>query len=340
VTTVVVWSEREDDSPDRRLRDCTYASYLMALVYGGWTEFPRGIYTPEEREAFESSDSRPDETGSNLGNADEASRNRFGFELEPLDVSLEMALREPGYAIVVQGENRNLPLGHPLRRWQPTFADGHCVTVVTTPGKIRWLDPLAAMKYPGEWVLASTVLQWAYGTAYARRIRENGLVPGGYVADLYDLQRWRLPVRTPMYESPGGVEIGSGIPAGTVVTAIGVPLDRSTDASPGRNYGWRKILVNASAVMDGQAAPKFVYIRRPTGDPLQTDAKWDLFVRTALLNPESFKWGEPVPVPGTYTQAQYDAAVKAAAEEGRQVGWDQARAKSVGAIQAGPTNAP
>jgi hypothetical protein len=175
---VVVWSERDEPRTDHRWHDCTYASYLMALVFGGKTTFPRGIYSAAEREYLESADSRPDETGANLGDADEAVRNRYGaqYVLTPPALGLHAALAQPGFLLVVQGRNSRLPTF--LRRWDPTFAGDHAVAVVPIGNdQVRWLDPEAPWRYDGDVIATSVVEAWAAGFPATRIVRADQFVP-------------------------------------------------------------------------------------------------------------------------------------------------------------------
>lgn len=178
---VVVWSERNEPAGGG-WTDCTYASYLMIEIFGGKWQFPKLAYTVAEREAFERSDTRPDETGANLDNTDDAARNRYGakFVLPKLTMSLADALNKVGYGLVVQGTNSKLtPF---LRRWDPGFDGGHCVAVVPVGGgKSRWLDPLAPSKYEGDVVDNAVILKWAFGKDYARIVKADVFLPAPVV---------------------------------------------------------------------------------------------------------------------------------------------------------------
>lgn len=177
-TRVVVWSERDEPFGDHRWRDCTYSSYLMALAFGGLTAFKLGIYTAAEREAFERSDSRPDETGSNLNNTDEAATKRYGpkYKLVAPTDNLAIALTKVGTALVVQGVNSRLSTY--LRRWDASFTGNHCVCVIPVGGgKSRWLDPLATWKYEGDIVDNIDILKWAFGQQYTRVVKADVFAP-------------------------------------------------------------------------------------------------------------------------------------------------------------------
>jgi len=173
--SVVNWSERTE-LHSAYLRDCLYSGYLMCLVYGGFTEFPLGIYTPEEREALERSDNRPDETGASVTDGDTAIRNRYGKGLLTT-TDVRTALAMTGVAVALAVVNGNLAPtdkdlnGNIIRRWDPNFTGGHFVCVIPNdfgPGKHRWLDPEAPWKYAGDPVSTATVLKWANGVQTPR----------------------------------------------------------------------------------------------------------------------------------------------------------------------------
>lgn len=151
--TANVWSEQVEPNANG-WRDCTYSAALMACVHGGQLDYPLGIYTVEEREALERSDSRPDEEGANAGNATEAVLNRYGRQLHSPapGQTLRNLLDTPNLCLVVPGRLSNLPLGHWLRATQPTFTGAHRIAVDTLRGgfECRWLDPLRPMGYPGD----------------------------------------------------------------------------------------------------------------------------------------------------------------------------------------------
>ena len=177
---VVVWSERDEPYGAHRWRDCTYSSYLMGLVFGGRTTFARGIYTVAEREAFERSDSRPDETGSNLLNTDEAAGKRYGtpFVLKAPNLLHPTSLGLVGTALVMQGENGKLPARHPLRRWDPLFDGPHAWCVIPIGnGQVRVLDPLAPWRYEGDVTDIGTVIRWAYNPVFSRVVKADQFAP-------------------------------------------------------------------------------------------------------------------------------------------------------------------
>lgn len=163
------WSER---GLEVVLRDCAYAAYLTGLVEAGFTKFPLGMFTAEEREALESSDDRPDETGANLGNADQASIRRYGVSAHNVtEVALSISLQIAGRILILAGNNGRLPRGHRLRRWQPNFTGNHMWAVKTTgTSTVRIFDPLAPMKYTGDDATIGEVVKWAFGDYQNKRM--------------------------------------------------------------------------------------------------------------------------------------------------------------------------
>lgn len=160
----VVWSER-DEPNGAPWRDCTYSAGLMALVHAGELDYPLGIYTVAERQALERADSRPDETGANAGNLDEAIRVRYNRTLRRATLPLAQLLQVPNLAVIVPGSLGAFPAGHMLRRWDPAFTGGHRLTILTGPGGpvVRWLDPLAPWKFEGDEVYATDVVKFNAG---------------------------------------------------------------------------------------------------------------------------------------------------------------------------------
>lgn len=164
MATVLVWSERPEPNASG-LRDCTYSAGLMGMVHGGWTAFPKGIYTVAEREALERSDDQPNETGASLDDLILALKRRYKVtKTKNSAAALPGLLTKKGIGLVVQGKNGNLPSGHVLRRWDPGFTGGHAVYVVPDgTGFVQWLDPEATNKYKGDRVAVAVVLKWAAG---------------------------------------------------------------------------------------------------------------------------------------------------------------------------------
>ena len=132
-----VWSELPDpNSPDGKGKDCSYSSYLMCLVWGGVRKFPLGIYSVEEREAFERSDDYPDEIGTiGYGVCDTASQRRYGVTLHKgTDAGLVALLNTPNMAVAIQGTGPGLP---------SKVAVNHSIALVTQgAGWVVDLDPM------------------------------------------------------------------------------------------------------------------------------------------------------------------------------------------------------
>jgi len=166
----VVWSEREYP----HYRDCVFSAWLDVLVFAGFTNYPLGIYTNAEREAFERAGSHIAETATTMAQASENSTNRYNLDLHPLDVSLSSALTRIGTGIILFGRNGNLPSGDSWRRWDPSFSGIHAVSVFPLGnGKSRVLDPEAPMGFQGDEVSNTKILKWASGVGDARYAREN-----------------------------------------------------------------------------------------------------------------------------------------------------------------------
>lgn len=96
MTAVTVWSERDEPNA-AGWRDCSYAAALMALVAGGFSAFPEGIYTVAEREALERSDDKPDEIGAGAEDITTAVQRRYGLTLRTTDQPLSelLTVRQP-----------------------------------------------------------------------------------------------------------------------------------------------------------------------------------------------------------------------------------------------------
>lgn len=174
MTRTVVWTEHEAGG----WKDCTYCAVLMVLVYGGWRNFPEGIYTDAERELLERSDSVLDEQGANFIATDEAIRFRYGVELHRLEdgseAGLRVALSTPGRAYAVAGLNARLPIQ--FRRWDPTFVGPHAMTIVPLGnGKVLVLNPQAPAGHEGDIADVETIIHWAFIPNDARYLAEDEL---------------------------------------------------------------------------------------------------------------------------------------------------------------------
>ena len=182
----LVWPEHPEVSGVIGLHDCTQCAALMCLIYAGFTAFPLGIYTVAERNALDASDDRPDNTGATLdgslasaGWLDKQVSARYDVHMHMLPddsaATLRAALLKPGYAFLLQGSMGNLPVGHPLRRWEPEFGGGHAVCIITGASP-RWLDPLAPLKFAGDLIDVDDALRFAWdGNEYSRYLKQNEL---------------------------------------------------------------------------------------------------------------------------------------------------------------------
>lgn len=175
-----VWSERRPGSWDQ----CTEGAYLMALVYGGWRDFPEGIYTDAERNALDASTPPdPPAGGSTFPLVDTGAKRRYGVTLHriPDGTKAELArqLDIPGQGFAIAGSLAAFPPGHRLRRWDPAYEGGHAVAVVSLgDGLCWWGDPLAPMGFDGDRVTTAHVLQFAWYPSDARVI-----TGGAWLAD-------------------------------------------------------------------------------------------------------------------------------------------------------------
>lgn len=164
MTTTLNWSERDEPNA-AGYKDCTYSSGLTGMVFSGFTNFAKGIYTVEEREALERSDDQPNETGASTSDLCVAIKRRYGkIKAVNSAAALSGILDTRHKGVAVQGKLSNFPVGHKLRRWQPGFTGGHMVFVFRqADGTYRWFDPLAPMKFAGDVVTKANVLTFAKG---------------------------------------------------------------------------------------------------------------------------------------------------------------------------------
>lgn len=101
---LTVWSEVPEPNATG-YKDCLYCTYLMGLVYGGFDEFPLGINTVAEREAFERAQhSHTLETGAFMTTGDEAASNRYGTRLRKVQ-DIKSAFLSIGSYIACTGWN-------------------------------------------------------------------------------------------------------------------------------------------------------------------------------------------------------------------------------------------
>lgn len=228
-----VWSER-GELHDTSWNDCTYSSGLMALIYGGFTKFPLGIYTDVEREALERSDDQADEVGANQDDLTTAVRRRYGLTLHrPSSTeTIRVLLSRPGTALTVAGSFGNLSPANSLRRWSPSFVGGHCVCVVVDDaGLIHWLDPLASMGFVGDLTSAANVAAYAYGgPSNIRYVRKDEYItpaPTGETMKTYGVppvpQVVDVPVGTKLYVDDTLATVFKTIGTVRVMPLIGYP---------------------------------------------------------------------------------------------------------------------
>src|SRR5262245_25384168 len=128
-----VWSERRTPPP---LDQCTECAYLMALLYGGFRNFPEGAYTQAERDALDAATPpEPPGGGSTFDLIDAGAAKRYGLTLDRITngsrAVLRRTLERPNMALAIAGSLGSLPKGHRLRRWQPDFTGGHAICIVT-----------------------------------------------------------------------------------------------------------------------------------------------------------------------------------------------------------------
>lgn len=276
-------SERE---PGSGWTDCMWASGVMFARAVSCADIPTDI---NEVHALRKA-SGDLVGGSNIDDLEKGLTQRYGFSGKSgSGFDQFWSEFDPGYVAVLQGKFSALPAN--LRRFDPDFTGGHAVFLLRRDNALEgwWDDPLAPIgTYDGEYV-SKNILRNFYTSLPGARwmIGQVGQFSnGGQMAVIYSLERWSVAAGTAFYDAPDGNKIGTFSKA-AVVTTFGVPLDYSTDASPGRNFQWRAALVSTSA-MDQQMGLKLVYIKRPSGNPVPTDARWDTYAKHALLNPDSW----------------------------------------------------
>lgn len=180
MATPRVWSERVESPGVTGWHDCAYSAALMVLVGAGKTNFPLGIYTPDERNELERYDTRPDNTGATNADVLMAVHRRYGIELKRQELTTESLtaelLRRKGRIYSIAGSFRFLPIGHKLRRHQWDFIGGHQITYMPDgKGWGLWLDPLAENRYVGDIVDVDTVAQFAWENWVALYLNEDQL---------------------------------------------------------------------------------------------------------------------------------------------------------------------
>ena len=225
-----VWSEHGGAHrlATHSVSDCTYSANLMVLVYAGFRNFPKGAFTPEERNELEMRDDHPDHIGANHDITDVAIQRRYHVTMRkpprPTERwtadQLRAELRTVGNAYAVAGQYSLLP-DH-LRRHDRTFFGDHDVCVIPLDnGLVRWLDPMAPMGFAGEDVAIDTVLEYANLPNDARWLKEDelaGMAPDSTMPQEDDEMTW-LPNFKP-------------VPPFIAVTRAGAVLFKG----PGRDY--------------------------------------------------------------------------------------------------------
>lgn len=199
------------------------------------------------------------------------SQDRAGFEL----------LLKRGWTASLALLSSHLPLS-----MRHNFRGGHQVGVFHDGVGLRMMNPLqkdGATPYKiSADNLISAARAWGLGYILAAMFPPASEVTS--MAFRFDFSRRKVAKGKPFYESPGGAKIGS-FANDTTITIMGIPLDRSTDGSPGRNYAWRAALVHTGA-MDKSVGPKVVYVRfGDLGSEVTTPAVWDSEIRKLLLTP-------------------------------------------------------
>jgi hypothetical protein len=181
MATTLVWSERVDpNAPGGAWRDCTYSAGLTALVFGGFTKFPLGIYTVAEREALERSDTQPNETGASLDDLILAVHNRYKIDWHKSGIALlAQHHKRLDLGFILQGSPGNLPAGHPLRIYDPGFTGGHAVFANPTGDgtHVHWFDPEAPNKAAPLTTDWATVMKWIGAFPYYIVVREDDYAP-------------------------------------------------------------------------------------------------------------------------------------------------------------------
>jgi len=143
-----VWSERELGDWEA----CVISSYLEGLVYGGVTNFPKGVYTQAERETLEKVPDEPQD----YATTDLVAQARYGVHLRKVSVAtLAAALARVGVGLVLAGYGSlNIPTSAPI----------HSVFYVPTSSVSGLVfDPLAPNQSAGVATPATKVLAWAKG---------------------------------------------------------------------------------------------------------------------------------------------------------------------------------
>lgn len=177
-----------------------------------------------------------------------------------------------------------LSSGLPLSM-QHGFKGSHQVSVFYVDGAYWLMNPLQRSGDAPHRIEFDQIIQAArqFGLGYILAALFPPASEVTSMAFVINFQRFSVKADTPFYETPGGARIGA-ISNDSTVTGFGVPLDRSTDASPGRNMAWRAVMVSTGA-MDKTVARKVVYFRTQDLTEISTSSSWDNQLVALLSNP-------------------------------------------------------
>lgn len=208
-----VWTEQRTGRWDQ----CTECAYLMAMIHGGFTRFPRGAYTQAERDALTLTAGLVpgDGVGTVFPPIDTALTKRYGVTLRSRPITTSASLRAlltpAGNAFVLAGNYKRFPAGHARRRWQPNYFLGHALCVVTLGGgKILWLDPLADAGHPGDITTISDALLFAWTQWVTMEVKAGEFAPKEAKMDqlpYFKPAEGTVDSSTPIYAYPGGPKV-------------------------------------------------------------------------------------------------------------------------------------
>jgi hypothetical protein len=174
--SVTVWTERI--AGQVRYDGCTWCSILMVLA-GAGVKFPLGLNTDAEYLAF-----RGGSGVLNFAGGVAAALTRYGVRVNSptpyTQAGLAAALARPGFVFAVAGKLSNFPVGHPRRRWAPSFTGFHAVAMVTLGGgQVQWLDPMAPRNFAGDTIPVAEVVNVFAASNYPNDARWMPLAAGG-----------------------------------------------------------------------------------------------------------------------------------------------------------------
>lgn len=218
--------------------------------------------------------------GSNYHQLADGLLKRYGIAVELRNGPNALGGVPVGAGVGVQGLYSALPLRLRVTR----FGGGHSVFAVRKSIREFWLlDPL---RNNGVEAVVATLeeLEGYYRalggamTAVAYPYMDNWkdrMIK-------FNLARYKAVADTPVHESMSTLSPRvTKIPAGTEFTSLGVPMDRTTDATPYLMAGWRAVLITTGA-LDAKIAPKVGYVRTDTITGVATSGDWDQAVLRAL----------------------------------------------------------